>query len=86
MWNLKVYSVFQLVQRYLERLVIMNVFQHGNKKDCLMKVLNLLLHLIAIFPKCWIILALIWGKLDGSCIKEDKVTYTHETVVSIYMM
>ena len=28
----------------------------------------------------------IWGKLDGRCIKEDKITYTHETVVNIYIM
>ena len=39
------YLVFQPVHRYSKRLFIAIIFQRLNLKDCLMKVLNLPLHL-----------------------------------------
>ena len=33
---------------YLNRLVILNIFQRGNLKDCLIKTLILVLHLIMV--------------------------------------
>ena len=44
------YLVFQTVYRYFKTIRIV-IFYHGNLKDCLMKVLSLLLHLI----KCLIL-------------------------------
>ena len=39
--------VFQTTQKYFKTAsIIMIIFYHGNLKDCLMKILNLLLHLI----------------------------------------
>ena len=34
--------VFQPVSRYFKKLIIITNLQHGNEKDCLMTVLNLL--------------------------------------------
>ena len=42
------YLVFQQCTNIFLKLVILNVFQHGNLKDCLMEVLILLLHLIIV--------------------------------------
>ena len=40
------YLVFQTVSRYFKTVLMILIFYHGNLKDCLMKVLSLLLHLI----------------------------------------
>ena len=42
------YLIFQPVQDMLHLLSILNTYLNGNLKDCLMKVLNLLLHLITV--------------------------------------
>ena len=39
------YLVFQSVQKYFKKVLIVIMFQRGKQKDCLMKVLKLLLHL-----------------------------------------
>ena len=40
------YLVFQTAFRYFKAVSIDSIYYHGNLKDCLMKVLSLLLHLI----------------------------------------
>ena len=42
------YLVFQPMNKYFKIMQIQNIFHHGNLKDYLMKVLNLLLHLIIV--------------------------------------
>ena len=42
------YLIFQPVHRYVKIIANTNTFLNGNLKDSLMKVLNLLLHLIAV--------------------------------------
>ena len=42
------YLIFQPVHRYVKIITNTNTFLNGNLKDCLMKVLNLLLHLITV--------------------------------------
>ena len=46
---LKIIQFFRQYKDILKRLVILNIFQHGNLMDCLMKALSLLLHLIIVF-------------------------------------
>ena len=46
------YLVFQPIYRYFKRLLIAIKFQRGNHKNCLMTVLNLLLHLIVVLIQC----------------------------------
>ena len=48
----QIYLVFQPIHRYLKHLlkIILFLFLHGNQKDCLMKKLVLLKHLIMINP------------------------------------
>ena len=62
-------------------LVLLLIFQNGNLKDCLMKVLNILLHLM-IIKYCLQTRA----KFNESCLKQDKITYTHRTIVNIYIV
>ena len=69
-------------------MVMLTVFQHGNLKDCLMKVLSLMLHqLLAMQTK--MIINYVGNKtrveFDGSCLKEDKITFTHGNIVNIYV-
>ena len=40
------YLVFQTVSKYFKTVLVIVLFCHGNLKDCLMKVLSLLQHLI----------------------------------------
>ena len=51
-----------------------------------MKVLILLLHLITynITPKLSYYGTKTSVKFDGSCLKQDKITYNHEKIVNIY--
>ena len=61
-------------------------FITDNLKDCLMKELILLEHLIIVLY----ILRLLWyktrGEFSGSCLKQDKITYTHGKLVNIYIV
>ena len=52
------YLVFQPIQKYLKKLILMIIFQHGNLKDCLMKVLELLMYLILFLILYYIMLVL----------------------------
>ena len=65
----------------------------GNLKDFLTKLLNLLLHLIIVLPQNYPIVLpkSYFGtktrvKLNGSYLKQDKITYTHGTLVNIYIV
>ena len=49
-----------------------------------MKALSLLLHLIIVLLNRWTILVLE-QEFDDHCLKQDKVTFTHEKVVNIYL-
>ena len=49
MMGLKIIYCFNHSVDTLKKLVIAIMFQHGNQKDCLIKVLNLLLYLIIAF-------------------------------------
>ena len=57
----KNYLVFQPRERYFKVVdkIIQTIFHHGNLKDCLMKVLNLLLNLTIVFLHKLIILELM---------------------------
>ena len=46
------YLVFQHMYRCFKKCVILIVFQNGNLRDCLMKALIHLLHLIIVLLKC----------------------------------
>ena len=50
----------------------MVIFQSGNLKDCLIKVLKLLAHLTRV-------------KFNGSSLKQNKTTHNHGTIVNIYI-
>ena len=66
---------------------MVNIFIFGNLKVCLMKGLILLL------PSNYIITPLldylgakIRVKFNGSCLKQNKITYTHSKTVNIYIV
>ena len=44
----QVYLIFQPVCKYFKLLPILIIFHHGNRKDYLMKVLSVFLHLIIV--------------------------------------
>ena len=51
-----------------------------------MKLLNLLLHSIGLNPLLDYLDDKIRVKVTRSCLKQDKVTYTHRTIVNIYIV
>ena len=53
------------------------VFQHGNQNVCLMRVLNLLLHLTVFLQHL---------KFGRSCLKQNKLTFTYKNKVNIYIV
>ena len=55
------------------------MFQRGNQKDFLMKVLNLLLDLIIV------LLLTLNQKFLRNCLKQDKVRFTYKQVVNIWI-
>ena len=59
------------------------IFQHGNLKDCLMKVLSLLLHLA---PSLSYIGTKTRVRFFGSCLKQGKITFTYKNIVNIYIV
>ena len=64
--------------------MILIISQNGYLKDCLTKLFNLLPHLI-------IVLLQHFGnkvkvKFEGSCLKQDKITFTHGKIVDIYII
>ena len=60
----------------LKRVVIAIIFWQENKRDYLIKVLNLLLPLIN--PALNRINTKLQVKFDGHCLKQDLVTFTHK--------
>ena len=60
----------------LKRVVIAIIFRQENKRDYLIKVLNLLLPLIN--PALNRINTKLQAKFDGHCLKQDLVTFTHK--------
>lgn len=77
MMELKIVQRFDQSIDVLKILVIANVFQHGNQNICLMKVLNLLLHLTVFLQHL---------KFDRSCLKQNKLTFTYKNKVNIYIV
>ena len=65
---------------------MLNVFYPGNLKDCLTNLLSLLLHLIIVLSIIKLYCVKTRVKLDGSCLKQDKTTFTHGTIVVIYIV
>ena len=60
----------------LTRVVIAIIFRQENKRDYLIKLLNLLLPLIN--PALNRINTKLQVKFDGHCLKQDLVTFTHK--------
>ena len=60
------------------------MYYHGNLKDCLMKVLSLLLHLIKCFILHWILFVLKSRvKVNGDCLKQEKIIFNRGKIVNI---
>ena len=75
---LKIIEFFKWHIDILKQLVLMIViFYHRNLKDCLMKVLSLLLRLI----KCLILVSYVGTKarvkFNGDCSKQEKISFDH---------
>ena len=72
----------------LKLLPILNTFLNGNLKDCLRKVINLLLRLItnSLIPLIDYYGYNIRVKFNGSILRQPKVSYTHEKAVNIFIV
>ena len=70
----------------LKRLVVLIIFQNENLKDCVMKLLKLLLQIISLAPKLSHIGKKAREKFNGSCLKQDKIRHTRGTIVNIYII
>ena len=68
----------------LQVLVVVIIYTFGNLKVSLMKVLILLLH--SITPELSFYGTKTRVEFNGSCLKQDKVTYNHGTIVNIYIV
>ena len=73
----------------LQVLVVVIIYTFGNLKVCLMKGLILILHLITVLLQILLLQSRFYGtktrvEFNGSCLNQDKVTYNHGTIVSIY--
>ena len=63
------------------------IFYHGNRKDCLMKALSLLLHPIKSFNHLVDYVGTkIRVKFNGDCLKQEKITFNQVKIVSIYIV
>ena len=72
----------------LKQLVLMIViFYHGNLKDCLMKVLSLLLHLIKMLNhSANYVGTKATVKFNRNCLKQEKTLFDHGKIVNIYIV
>ena len=79
------FLVFQPSNKYLTS---QNIFHHGNLRDYLTKLLNLLLHLIILLPPLidYYNTNKIQVKFYGSILRQPKISYTHLNIVNIYMV
>ena len=59
------------------------MFYRGNLKDYLLKVLN---HLVRLTPELKYYATKTRVNFTGSCLKQSKISYTHEKVVNIYIV
>ena len=62
------------------------MFYHGNLKDYLLKVLNYLQHLIIVLLQNYYYGTKTRVKFNGSCLQQSKISYTHSTIVNIYVL
>ena len=61
-------------------------FITDNLKDCLIKKLILLQHSYSVTPSLDYYGTKTRVEFSGSCLKQDKITYTHGKVVNIYIV
>ena len=66
---------------YFKKIGNMQYIYHENLKDCLTKLLNLPLH-----PGLSYIGNKTREKFDGGSLKQDKTTFTHGSMVNIYIL
>ena len=79
------YLVFRQCTDILNELLVLVMaiaFLTGNLRDCLMKIIHLLLCLT---PDLSYYGTKTRVKFTGSCLKQDKITYNHKNVVNIYI-
>ena len=62
------------------------MFYHENLKDYLLKVLNYLQHLIIVLLQNYYYGTKTRVKFNGSCLQQPKISYTHSTIVNIYIL
>ena len=60
-----------------KKLIILTVFHYGNLKNCLMKFVNATFG-NRLAPALSYICNKTRLKFDGICLKQDKITFTHE--------
>ena len=80
------YLVFQPMYRYFKAFSIIQYVEYvsdENLKDYLMKVLRRLLRLITTLSYHDIKIRV---KFNGGCLKQPKISYTHGTIVNIYIV
>ena len=67
---------------------MIEIFYHGNLKDCLMDILSLLLHIIVnllLHPLVDYIGTNARVKFNGDSLKQEKNTFNHGKIVKIYI-
>ena len=62
------------------------MFYQGNLKDYLLQVLNCLQHLIIVLLQNYYYGTKTRVKFNGSCLQQSKISYTHSTIVNIYIV
>ena len=83
------YLVFEPMQKYLKGLqvlVVVIAYIFGNLKVCLTKGLILILHLIELTAELSYYGTKTRVEFNGGCLKQDKATYNHGTIVNVYIV
>ena len=70
----------------MQVLVVVIAYIFGNLKVCLIKGLILILHLIELTPELSYYGTKTRVEFNGSCLKQDKATYNHGTIVNVYIV
>ena len=78
----KNYLLLQTVYKYFKKPLIALIFHRGNLKDCMMKVESPAAS-NSLAPALNQINTNLRVKVDGSCLKQDKLTFTHNKVFNI---
>ena len=81
-------KIIYYIRQYIDILkwlvILMIIFYHGNLKDCLMKVLNLLLHpMFLIF--CYYVGTKTSVEFEINYLKQDKISFDHGKIEYIYI-